>query len=112
WLAAASEASFPNLGECLDDLERCGNAAREDELSTGNDGLGLDSLFDEDEEELLRRVVAPRQSPWRRILAAASLVAVVGALAAVAVTHGASESAPAAPPASDIPRPVTEAVPP
>ena len=62
WLAAASEGGFPGLGECLDDLERCGNAARQDELSAGNDGLGLDSLFDDDEEELLRRVVAPPHS--------------------------------------------------
>ena len=78
WLAAASEGSFPGLGECLDDLERCGNAARQDELSAGNDGLGLDSLFDDDEEELLVVSWRRRTDAWRRILAATSLLAVVG----------------------------------
>jgi hypothetical protein len=109
WLAAASEGSFPRLGECLDDLERCGNAARQDEISAGSDGLGMDSLFDDDEEELLRRVVAPAHSPWRRIMAAASLLAVVGAIAAMALAHGRG-AAPDAPPATGILRPVTAVV--
>jgi hypothetical protein len=107
WLSAASEATFPGLAACLDDLERCGNAAREDERSAGNDGLGLDSLFDEDEEDLLRRVVAPSPSPWRRVLAAASLLAVIGAVAALAFTHGAHGASPHAPPATGVPQPVT-----
>ena len=110
WLAAASEGSFPGLGECLDDLERCGNAARQDELSAGNDGLGLDSLFDDDEEELLRRVVAPPPSAWRRILAATSLLAVVGLIAVLALTHSGRGSSPSAPPVTGIPQPVTTVV--
>jgi hypothetical protein len=43
WRDRARDGGFPGLGECLDELERCGAAAAGDEAG---DAAGLDRLFD------------------------------------------------------------------
>jgi len=64
WLETASRAGFASLTECLDELERCGNEVR----PAGGEAplLGLDGLFDEDDEAFEARLLGPEPRRWPR----------------------------------------------
>ncbi|HEY0388524.1 MAG TPA: hypothetical protein VGC71_08790 [Gaiellales bacterium] len=100
WLERAERAGFASLAECLDDLERCGNDVRSSD-PTG-DLLGLDGLFDEDDEAFEARFLSPEPRRWpRRVLGGAGALA-LAVLAFAALGHrqpGALDAAvrPAAP---------------
>jgi hypothetical protein len=102
WTARAAAAG----SECLDELERCGNEARE----AGNDTevVGLAGLFDDDDDEHLARLLPPEPRTWPRRVAGGLGALALAVLAIAAIGHRASGT-PATVPVPSPPRPVAVA---
>jgi hypothetical protein len=101
WLERTSGARFDGLGECLDELERCGNTVQSEQRPDDEGPIGLEGLFDERDYEA--RLVLPLPRVWpRRVVAGLGLLAVAAAVIALLVPRGA---APATLP-DPTPRPV------
>jgi hypothetical protein len=100
WTAQAAAAGYESLAECLDELERCGNEARE----TGDDTelVGLAGLFDDDDEHLAR-LLPPEPRTWPRRAAGGLGALALAVLAIAAIGHRASGT-PAAAPVRSSPR--------
>ena len=103
WADTAGRAGFGSLTECLDELERCGNEVR----PAGGDAppLGLDGLFDEDDEAFEARLLGPEPRRWpRRLLGGLGALAAAVLLAVALTGRGSGDAAPVQAPAA--PRPV------
>jgi hypothetical protein len=100
WTARAAAAGYESLAECLDELERCGNEARE----AGDDTelVGLAGLFDDDDEHLAR-LLPPEPRIWPRRVAGGLGALALAVLAIAAIGHRASGTPVAAPVRSDPP---------
>ena len=59
---------FDDLGECLDELERCGNMVQSEQHPGDEGPIGLEGLFDERDYEA--RLVLPLPRVWPRRVAA------------------------------------------
>src|SRR4051794_1497884 len=106
WAARAAAAGYQSLAECLDELERCGNEARE--AGDETEVVGLAGLFDDDDEGHLARLVPPEPRIWPR-RAAGGLGGLALAALAIAAIGQRTSGAPAAAPAPSPPRAVAVA---
>jgi hypothetical protein len=106
WTARAAAAGYESLAECLDDLERCGNEARE--AGDDTEVVGFAGLFDDDQDEHLARLLPPEPRTWPRRVAGGLGALALAALAIAAIGHRASGT-PAAAPVPSPPRPVAVA---
>jgi hypothetical protein len=100
WTARAAAAGYESLAECLDELERCGNEARE----AGDDTelVGLAGLFDDDDEHLAR-LLPPEPRIWPRRVAGGLGALALAVLAIAAIGQRASGTPVAAPVRSNPP---------
>jgi hypothetical protein len=105
WTARAAAAGYESLAECLDDLERCGNEARE--AGDDTEVVGFAGLFDDDQDEHLARLLPPEPRTWPRRVAGGLGALALAVLAIAAIGHRASGTPAAAPVPS--PRPVAVA---
>src|SRR5262249_50750171 len=104
----ASRAGFDSLTDCLDELERCGNEVRPAEGESTL--LGLDGLFDEDDEAFEARLLGPEPRRWpRRLLGGLGALAAAGLPAVMLARHG--SGGPAEVQAPTAPRPVAVSTP-
>jgi hypothetical protein len=106
WAGRAAAAGYESLAECLDDLERCGNEARESGDET--ELVGLAGLFDDDDDGHLARLVPLEPRTWPRRAAGGLGALALAVLAIVAIGHRPSGT-PAAAPVPSRPRPVAVA---
>jgi hypothetical protein len=106
WAGRAAAAGYESLAECLDELERCGNEARE--AGGHTEVVGLDGLFDDDDDEHLARLLPREPRTWPRRVAGGLGALALAVLAIAAIGHRASGT-PAAAPVSSRPRPVAVA---
>ena len=106
WTARAAAAGYESLAECLDDLERCGNEARE--AGDDTEVVGFAGLFDDDQDEHLARLLPPEPRTWPRRVAGGLGALALAVLAIAAIGHRASGT-PAAAPVPSPPRPVAVA---
>ncbi len=106
WTARAAAAGYESLAECLDELERCGNEARE--AGDDTEVVGLAGLFDDDDDEHLARLLPPEPRTWPRRVAGGMGALALAVLAIAAIGHRASGT-PAAAPVPSRPRPVAVA---
>jgi hypothetical protein len=94
WTARAAAAGYESLAECLDELERCGNEARE--AGDDTEVVGLAGLFDDDDEHLAR-LLPPEPRIWpRRVVGGLGALA-LAVLVIAAIGHRASGTPVAAP---------------
>ena len=105
WTARAAAAGYESLAKCLDDLERCGNEARE--AGDDTEVVGFAGLFDDDQDEHLARLLPPEPRTWPRRVAGGLGALALAVLAIAAIGHRASGTPAAAPVPS--PRPVAVA---
>ena len=92
WLEQTSGARFDDLGECLDELERCGNMVQSEQQPGDEGPIGLKGLFDERDYEA--RLVLPLPRVWpRRVAAGLGLLAVAAAVVALLAPRGAAPAA-------------------
>lgn len=105
WTARAAAAGYESLAECLDELERCGNEARE--AGDDTEVVGFAGLFDDDQDEHLARLLPPEPRTWPRRVAGGLGALALAVLAIAAIGHRASGTPAAAPVPS--PRPVAVA---
>ncbi len=101
WLERAGAGAFPDLPDCLDELERCG--APDEGADPDARPPGLERLFDE-EFDLDGLIAAPPDPGRRRLLAAVPIAVVAVAGALLLLGHGAHRSAAAAPSPHRAPR--------
>src|SRR6476619_6272887 len=73
WTARAAAAGYESLADCLDELERCGNEARQ--AGDDTEVVGLAGLFDDDDDEHLARLLPREPRTWPRPVAAAPATA-------------------------------------
>jgi hypothetical protein len=106
WAGRAAAAGYESLSECLDELERCGNEARE--AGDDTEVVGLSGLFDDDEDEHLARLLPPEPRTWPRRVAGGLGALALAVLAIAAIGHRASDT-PAADPVPSPPKPVAVA---
>ena len=106
WAGRAAAAGYESLAECLDELERCGNEARE--AGDDTEVVGLAGLFDDDDDEHLARLLPPEPRTWPRRLAGGLGALALAVLAIAAIGHRASDT-PAADPVPSPPKPVAVA---
>ncbi len=106
WAGRAAAAGYESLAECLDELERCGNEARE--AGDDTEVVGLAGLFDDDDDEHLARLLPPEPRTWPRRLAGGLGALALAVLAIAAIGHRASDT-PAAVPVPSPPKPVAVA---
>jgi hypothetical protein len=106
WAERAGAAGYESLAECLDELERCGNDARE--AGDDTEVVGLAGLFDDDDDEHLARLLPPEPRTWPRRVAGGLGALALALLAIAAIGHRASGT-PAAAPVPSPPRPVAVA---
>ena len=106
WAGRAAAAAYESLAECLDELERCCNEARE--AGDETEVVGLAGLFDDDDDEHLARLLPPEPRTWPRRVAGGLGALALAVLAIAAIGHRASGT-PAAAPVPSRPRPVAVA---
>ena len=106
WAGRAAAAGYESLAECLDELERCGNEARE--AGDDTEVVGLAGLFDDDDDEHLARLLPREPRTWPRRAAGGLGALALAVLAIAAIGHRASGT-PAAAPVPSKPRPVAVA---
>jgi hypothetical protein len=107
WAGRSAAAGYETLAECLDELERCGNEARE--AGDHTEVVGLAGLFDDDDDdEHLARLLPREPRTWPRRAAGGLGALALAVLAIAAIGHRASGT-PAAAPVPSRPRPVAVA---
>jgi hypothetical protein len=106
WTARAAAAGYESLADCLDELERCGNEARQ--AGDDTEVVGLAGLFDDDDDEHLARLLPPEPRTWPRRVAGGLGALALAVLAIAAIGHRASGT-PAPTPMPSPPRPVAAA---
>jgi hypothetical protein len=106
WAERSAAAGYETLAECLDELERCGNEARE--AGDHTEVVGMAGLFDDDDDEHLARLLPPEPRTWPRRAAGGLGALALAVLAIAAIGHRASGT-PAAAPVLSQPRPVAVA---
>jgi hypothetical protein len=107
WTARAAAAGYESLADCLDELERCGNEARQ--AGDDTEVVGLAGLFDDDDDEHLARLLPPEPRTWPRRVAGGLGAVALAVLAIAAIGHRASGT-PAPTPMPSPPRPVAAPV--
>jgi hypothetical protein len=103
WAGRSAAAGYETLAECLDELERCGNEARE--AGDHTEVVGMAGLFDDDDDEHLARLLPQEPRTWPRRAAGGLGALALAVLAIAAIGHRASGT-PAAVPVPSLPRPV------
>jgi hypothetical protein len=88
WAGRAAAAGYETLAECLDELERCGNEARE--AGDHTEVVGLAGLFDDDDDEHLARLLPREPRTWPRRAAGGLGALALAVLAIAAIGHRAS----------------------
>jgi hypothetical protein len=106
WAGRSAAAGYETLAECLDELERCGNEARE--AGDHTEVVGMAGLFDDDDDEHLARLLPREPRTWPRRAAGGLGALALAVLAIAAIGHRASGT-PAAAPVPSLPRPVAVA---
>jgi len=106
WTARAAAAGYESLADCLDELERCGNEARQ--AGDDTEVVGLAGLFDDDDDEHLARLLPPEPRTWPRRVGGGLGALALAVLAIAAIGHRASGT-PAPTPMPSPPRPVAAA---
>jgi hypothetical protein len=106
WAERSAAAGYETLAECLDELERCGNEARE--AGDHTEVVGIAGLFDDDDDEHLARLLPQEPRTWPRRAAGGLGALALAVLAVAAIGHRASGT-PAAVPVPSLPRPVAVA---
>src|SRR6476659_50129 len=106
WTARAAAAGYESLADCLDELERCGNEARQ--AGDATEVVGLAGLFDDDDDEHLARLMPPEPRTWPRRVGGGLGALALAVLAIAAIGHRASGT-PGLTPMPSPPRPVAAA---